>query len=146
MAPGVPGSGQGIAAHGFRGSFIAVMAEVEAGEGGRPRVIRLVAAVDCGRVVNPTLVRQQIEGGLVFGLAQALGASTGFTASLADVRGFDRLWLPRLADTPDITVEVIASDEGPGGVAELAVPPVAPAIANALFAATGTRHRALPIA
>ncbi|KQU47453.1 aldehyde oxidase [Sphingomonas sp. Leaf339] len=142
---GVSGSGQGIAAHAFRGSYIAVMAEARGGADGRPVVERLVAAVDCGRVVNPDLVRQQIEGGLIFGLAQALGAATGFTRGLADVRGFDTLWLPRLADTPDITVELIRSDEAPGGVSELAVPPVAPAVANAVQAATGVRLRALPL-
>lgn len=140
---GVAGSGQGIAAHSFRGSHVAVLAEAEM-QAGRPVVGRLVAAVDCGRVVNPELVRQQVEGGLIFGLAHALGASTGFTRGLADVRGFDRLALPRLADTPDVTVEIVASDEPPGGVSELAVPAVAPAIANALFSATGTRIRRLP--
>jgi isoquinoline 1-oxidoreductase beta subunit len=108
-------------------------------------VDRLVAAVDVGRVVNPDLVRQQVEGGLIFGLAHALGAATGFDRGLATVRGFDTLRLPRLADTPDITVELIRSDEAPGGVAELAVPPVAPAIANAIRAATGYRIRTLPL-
>ncbi|MDP1027961.1 molybdopterin-dependent oxidoreductase [Sphingomonas sp. KR1UV-12] len=142
---GVAGSGQGIAAHAFRGSYIAVMAEAHRGADGRTVVDRLVAAVDCGRVVNPDLVRQQIEGGLVYGLAQALGASTGFTRGLATARGFDTLWLPRLADTPDITVELIRSDEAPGGVAEIAVPPVAPAIANALQSSTGYRIRRLPL-
>jgi isoquinoline 1-oxidoreductase beta subunit len=142
---GVAGSGQGIACHAFRGSFVAVLAEAHAGERGRPVVDRLVAAVDCGRVVNPDLVRQQIEGGLIFGLAHALGAATGFAGGLATARGFGELWLPRLADTPDITVELIRSDEAPGGVSELAVPPVAPAIANALFAATGERRRSLPL-
>ena len=141
---GVAGSGQGIAAHMFRGSHIAVMAEAH-GEGGRIVVDRLVAAVDVGRVVNPDLVRQQVEGGLIFGLAHALGAATGFDRGLATVRGFDTLRLPRLADTPDITVELIRSDEAPGGVAELAVPPVAPAIANAIRAATGYRIRTLPL-
>ena len=114
-------------------------------EGGRPVVDRLVAAVDCGQVINPDLVRQQIEGGLIFGLAHALGGSTGFTRGLADARGFGELWLPRLADTPDITVELIRSGEAPGGVGEIAVPPVAPAIANALWAATGNRIRRLPL-
>ncbi len=142
---GVPGSGQGMACHSFRGSRIAVMAEADMGADGRPVVRRLVAAVDCGAVINPDLVRQQIEGGLVFGLGQALGASTGFERGRPTARGFDRLWLPRLADTPDITVELIASPEQPGGVSELAVPPVAPAIANALQAATGVRIRSLPL-
>jgi isoquinoline 1-oxidoreductase beta subunit len=142
---GVPGSGQGMACHRFRGSRIAVMAEADMGPDGRPRIRRLVAAVDCGAVINPDLVRQQIEGGLIFGLGQALGASVGWTAGRPVDRGFDRLWLPRLADTPDVTVELIVSPEQPGGVSELAVPPVAPAIANALRAATGVRIRALPL-
>jgi isoquinoline 1-oxidoreductase beta subunit len=141
---GVAGSGQGIAAHSFRGSHVAVMAEAHV-EGARIVVDRLVAAVDVGRTVNPDLVRQQVEGGLIFGLAHALGAATGFSRGLATARGFDTLWLPRLADTPDITVELIRSDEAPGGVAELAVPPVAPAIANAVRAATGDRIRTLPL-
>ncbi len=142
---GVPGSGQGIACHSFRGSHIAVLAEAQVGEGGRPVVERLVAAVDCGAQINPDLVRQQIEGGLIFGMANALGVATGFTRGLADVRGFDTMHLPRLADTPDITVEVIRSDEAPGGVSELGVPAVAPAIANALQSATGYRSRDLPL-
>ena len=142
---GAPGSGQGIACHSFRGSHIAVLAEAEMAEGGRPRVERLVAAVDCGRTINPDLVLQQIEGGLIFGLAQALGASTGLTAGRTDVRGLAGLALPRLADTPDIIVEFVASDEAPGGVGELGVPAVAPAIANALHSATGIRLRNLPL-
>ncbi|TCQ09156.1 molybdopterin cofactor-binding domain-containing protein [Sphingomonas sp. PP-CC-3A-396] len=142
---GVAGSGQGIAAHAFRGSYIAVMAEAHMGADQRPVVDRLVAAVDCGAQINPDIVRQQIEGGLIFGMAAALGASTGFTRGLADARGFDTIALPRLADTPDITVEVIRSDEAPGGVGELGVPAVAPAIANALYASTGFRIRNLPL-
>ncbi|RDE06025.1 xanthine dehydrogenase family protein molybdopterin-binding subunit [Sphingomonas aracearum] len=142
---GVAGSGQGIACHSFRGSHVAVLAEAHVDEGQRIRVDRLVAAVDCGRVVNPDIVRQQIEGGLLFGLAAALGGSTGFTENLADMRQLAQLSLPRLADTPDITVELIRSMEEPGGVSELAVPPVAPAIANALQSATGLRLRRLPL-
>ncbi|MFC3579841.1 xanthine dehydrogenase family protein molybdopterin-binding subunit [Sphingomonas hylomeconis] len=142
---GVAGSGQGIACHAFRGSYIAVLAEASIGAGQRPQVDRLVAAVDCGRQVNPDVVRQAIEGGLIFGMAQALGATTGFTENLADARGFGDLALPRLATTPDITVELIRSEADPGGVSELAVPPVAPAIANALQSATGFRIRSLPL-
>jgi isoquinoline 1-oxidoreductase beta subunit len=142
---GAEGTGQGIAAHAFRGSYIAVMAEAHVEEDQSVSVDRLVAAVDCGRAINPDIVRQQIEGGLVFGMAAALGCSTGFTANLADARGFQDLDLPRLADTPDITVELITSEADPGGVSELAVPPVAPAIANALRAATGVRLRSLPL-
>ena len=142
---GVAGSGQGIACHSFRGSHIAVLVEAHVGEGQAVSVDRIVAAVDCGRMVNPDVVKQQIEGGLLFGMAAATGGATGFKANLASARSFGDLGLPRLADTPDITVELIASEADPGGVSELAVPPVAPAIANALRAATGYRMRTLPL-
>jgi isoquinoline 1-oxidoreductase beta subunit len=142
---GQPGSGQGIACHSFRGSHIAVLAEAQLTSDRRVKVERLVAAVDCGRMVNPDLVQQQIEGGLLFGLAGAVGCSTGFTENVADVRDISELRLPTLADCPDITVELIRSNAEPGGASELAVPPVAPAIANALQAATGVRFRRLPL-
>ncbi len=142
---GVAGSGQGIACHAFRGSYIAVLAEAHIGDGGRPVVDRLVAAVDCGRVIHPDIVRQQIEGGLIFGTAMALGAATGFVGGVASVHGFEGMGLPILDDAPDVTVEIIRSDEGAGGVGELAVPAVAPAIANALQSSTGARRRFLPL-
>lgn len=142
---GVAGSGQGLACHAFRGSYIAVLVEAHVSDGDRIRVDRIVAAVDCGRTINPDIVRQQIEGGLVFGMAAATGAGTGFARNLATARALRDLDLPRLADTPDITVELIPSEATPGGVSELAVPPVAPAIANALYAATGKRLRTLPL-
>jgi isoquinoline 1-oxidoreductase subunit beta len=141
---GVPGSGQGIACHSFRGSHIALLAEAHFEDGRVPRVDRLVAAVDCGRQINPELVRQQIEGGLLFGMAAALGAPIGVEGGRPAPARLGALNLPRLADTPDITVELIRSDAEPGGVSELAVPVVAPAIANALYAAAGFRLRRLP--
>ena len=141
---GGEGSGQGIACHSFRGSHIAVLAE--AGLSGRKiKVSRLVAAVDCGRVINPDLVLQQIEGGLIFGLAAAIGCSTDFTENVADVETIGELALPTLADMPDISVELIPSGSDPGGVGELGVPAVAPAIANALQSASGVRFRRLPL-
>lgn len=139
-------SGQGVAAHGFRDSYIAVMAETHRDDAGRPIVDRLVAAVDCGRVVNPDIVRQQIEGGLIFGLAALRGGAVEFEQGYATPSQLGALNLPRLADTPDITVELIRSDGDPGGVGELAVPPVAPAIANALATLPGfPRIRSLPM-
>jgi isoquinoline 1-oxidoreductase beta subunit len=143
---GAVGSGQGVAAHGFRGSYVAVMAETHRDESGRPVVDRLVAAIDCGRVVNPDIVRQQVEGGLIFGLAALRGGAVGFDRGWAVPSRLGALNLPRLADTPDITVEILSSDEAPGGVGELAVPPVAPAIANALATLPGfPRIRSLPM-
>lgn len=141
---GVPGSGQGIACHSFRGSHIAVLAEAHFEEGQRPQVDRLVAAVDCGRLINPELVLQQIEGGLLFGMAAALGGAVRFDRGRATPTRLGRLGLPLLADMPDITVELIRSEAEPGGASELAVPAVAPAIANALQAAAGFRLRTLP--
>ena len=142
---GIQGSGQGIACHKFRGSYIAVFVEAHIDEDQSISVERIVAVVDCGRQINPDLVRQNIEGGLVFGMALALGSSTGFEQGLATTRGFGALGLPVLADVPDIMLEFIASEAEPGGVSELAVPPVAPAIANALQSATGFRIRSLPL-
>jgi isoquinoline 1-oxidoreductase beta subunit len=97
-------------------------------------------------MIHPDIVRQQIEGGLIFGLAGALGCAPGFDAGLTRAHRLGQLNLPALADTPDISVELLPSNEDPGGASELAVPPMAPALANALFAATGRRFRQLPIA
>jgi isoquinoline 1-oxidoreductase beta subunit len=142
---GVAGSGQGLACHSFRGSHIAVFAEAHIDEDQSIGVDRIVAAVDCGRTINPDIVKQNIEGGLVFGMAAALGGSTRYKQGWAESLGMGGLDLPRLADVPDITVELILSEADPGGVSELAVPPVAPAIANALQSATGFRIRSLPL-
>jgi isoquinoline 1-oxidoreductase beta subunit len=141
---GDPGSAQGLAAHSAFGSHIALYAETS-NEGGTIKVERLVAVADCGRIINPDIVRQQIESGLVWGLAATLGDRVTYAAGLAEQSGFAALALPRLADTPEIIVHLIPSAEAPGGVAELAVPVVAPAIANAVFSDTGKRLRSLPL-
>jgi len=137
-------SGQGLAAHAAFGSHIAVLAEAGL-DGTDVAVKRLVAVVDCGRVINPDIVAQQIEGGLIWGLGLALGDALGFAAGLPEQRGLADLRLPRLGDAPEIEVQIIPSDAAPGGVAELGVPVAAPALANALFSATGKRLRSLPL-
>jgi isoquinoline 1-oxidoreductase beta subunit len=139
------GSGQGIACHSSRGSHVAVVADARIEGAGKIVVDRIVAVADVGRLINPDIVRQQIEGGVIFGMAAALGASTGFERGLTTARRLSDFGLPTLADMPDLTIELVASDEAPGGVSEVAVPPVAPAIANALFAASGRRLRSLPL-
>lgn len=141
---GISGSTQGIACHSMRGSHIAVMATASIGPGGL-RVTNLTAAVDCGRIVNPAILRQQIEGGLIFGLAAAVGATSDYAGGIATARKLGQLGLPTLAQSPEISIEILDSDREPGGFGELAVPPVAPAIANALFAATGNRIRRMPL-
>ncbi len=141
---GVSGSGRGIACHTMRGSHIAIIVTARTSETG-VRVDRIHAMADCGRLINPDLARQQIEGGIVFGLAQALGSATDFESGLPTARRLRDIDLPKLADVPEITVEFARNDEQPGGVSELGVPAVAPAIANALFSAAGIRLRELPL-
>lgn len=141
---GASGSSKGLACHSMRGSHIAIIASARTGETG-VRVDRISAMVDCGRLINPDLARQQIEGGIIFGLAQALGVSTDFENGLPTVRRLREIDLPTLSEVPEIVVEFIRSDEAPGGVTEIGVPAVAPAIANALFSAAGVRLRELPL-
>lgn len=141
---GLSGTSQGLACHSMRGSHIALMATARQSERGL-QVEQLVAVVDAGRLVNPAIARQQIEGGLIFGLAAAVGATTDYEGGVATARKLGQLGLPDLSQTPQILVEFIDSDREPGGLGEIAVPVVAPAIANAMFAATGRRIRRLPL-
>lgn len=143
---GAGGSSMGLAAHSAFGSHIAMMVEIEVGRDQRIRVLRAVCAVDCGRVVNPAIVRQQIEGGVIHGLSAALGEPVAIENGTPVLRSIGGYRLPILRDSPEVTVEILESEEDPGGVTELAVPPVAPAIANALFSLTGRRLRSLPLA
>ena len=143
---GVAGSGQGIACHTMADSCIAVLAEAEASGSDTITVRRLFAVVDCGRVINPDIVRQQIIGGLIFGMAAATGGRIDVRRGTVEQERIGALGIPRLADMPQIEIELLQSAAPPGGVGELAVPPVAPAIANALYAKTGQRHRTLPLA
>jgi isoquinoline 1-oxidoreductase beta subunit len=142
---GMPGSSMGLAGHSCFGSHVATLVEVEVGTDQRIRVVRAVCAVDVGRVVNPEIVRQLVEGGIIYGISGATGRPTRFDRGLPQNRSIGSLGLPRLADTPEVTVEILESEEDPGGVTELGVPSVAPAIANAIFASTGQRLRALPL-
>jgi len=141
---GLRGSGQGLACHMMKGAYIAVM--IEAGfANGRIAVNRMVAVADCGKLVNPGIARQQIEGGLIFGLAMALGASPHYRRSLPAGMRLRDYGLPRLADVGDVVVEF---REGPGepiGLGEIGVPAVAPALASALSTITGKRYRRLPL-
>lgn len=141
---GRDGSGKGIACHSMRGSHIAMIVEAKNSDTGI-RVNRISAFVDCGRIANPAIARAQIEGGIIFGLAQALGSSTDYRGAMPTVRRLRDINLPILADAPEIQVEFMRSQETSGGIGELGVPAVAPAIANALFSATNVRLRELPL-
>jgi isoquinoline 1-oxidoreductase beta subunit len=141
---GIAGSGQGLACHMMRGGYIAVM--VEAGFAtGKVAVRRLLAVADCGRPVNPGIARQQIEGGLIFGLAMALGCAPRYRGSLPVGLRLRDYGLPRLADVGDVMVELLDSGGPPIGPGEIGVPAVAPALASALATVTGRRYRRLPI-
>ena len=143
---GAPRAGrfQGIALVNNIGSFTAEVAEVEIREG-KLRVVRVVCAVDCGRIVNPAIVRQQMESGIVYGLTAALKGKITIGKGRVQQSNFDRYEMLRIDEMPKIDVYIINSEEEPGGVGEASVPPIAPAVANALFAATGKRVRSLPI-
>jgi isoquinoline 1-oxidoreductase beta subunit len=142
---GQPGSSMGIAAHSCFGSYVATLVEAEVGPDQRARVTRAVCAVDVGRVINPEIVKQLIEGGIVYGIAGATGHPIRFSRGLPDRRDLAGLGLPTLTSSPEVTVEILESEEDPGGVTELGVPTIAPALANALFALTGRRLRTLPL-
>jgi isoquinoline 1-oxidoreductase beta subunit len=141
---GGAGSVMGIAGVSAFGSHIGLVANASIGSDQRAKVDRLVAAVDCGRTVNSGLVAQQIEAGLVWALAQATVSSPEWIAGMPRARGFDELGLPRLADAPQIIVEIIPSNEPPGGVSGLGTTVLAPAVANAIHASSGKRMRSLP--
>jgi len=149
---GADASGQGIACHrmdlgapeGERSGFIAVVATARQ-NAGAVRVDQLTAYLDIGRIVNMDVARQQVEGGMIFALAQAIGASTAYAAGLPLSGRLLQLGLPLLADCPKVDIAFADSNEQPFDPGELATTAVAPAIANALFSATGLRFRRLPL-
>lgn len=142
---GVQGSGQGIACHSMAGSHVALVAEAHVDGNQKVVVDSVVAVVDCGRVINPDLVRQQIEGGILYGIAAATGAPIEVRDGMVVPRNFAQLEFPQLASSPRIGIELVRSQAPSGGVSEIAVPPIGPAIANAIAAANGQRLRSLPL-
>lgn len=145
---GVNQSGQGIACarigDGPEAARIACVATARQGEGG-VRVTRLSAAVDIGRIINHDIARQQIEGGLVFGIGIALGNPVKLRGGIPEVLDYEALGLPTLADCPEMRIEFMASEAPPADPGELGTVVAPPAIANALFSATGLRLRRLPL-
>lgn len=139
-----PGRFQGLALVNNIGSFTAEVAEIEV-QKGKLRVHRVVCAVDCGRVVNPAIIRQQIESGIAYGLTAALKGAITIDKGRAQQSNFDRYEMLRIDEMPNIEVHIVKSEEEPGGIGEAAVPPIAPAVANAIFAATRKRIRKLPV-
>ena len=138
------GMARGVALHESFESIVAQVAFVSL-VGGRPKVHRVVCAADVGTVVNPGIVAQQMEGAVAFGLSAALGGRIDIEGSVVRQGNFPDLGLLRMADAPRVETHLVPSTRHPGGVGEPGVPPIAPAVANALFALTGRRFRSLPL-
>jgi isoquinoline 1-oxidoreductase beta subunit len=141
---GQAGSTMGIAGCSAYGSHIGLVATASIADGQRVKVHRLVAAVDCGRVVNNGVAAQQIEAGLIWALAQATISAPEWVAAMPRARPLGALGLPGLADAPEIVVEIIPSSDAPGGISGLGTTVLAPAVANAIHAGSGKRMRNLP--
>jgi isoquinoline 1-oxidoreductase beta subunit len=141
-----PGRGRGIAIEECYQSVVAEVVEVTVAPDGEITVDRVFCAVDVGMVVNPVSVAAQMEGGIVFGLTTALASAITIDAGAVVQSNFHDYPMLRLANSPEITVEIMASDLPPGGAGECGIVPVAAALANAVHAATGRRLRSLPLA
>ena len=142
------GHGRGVACNIYSGTtHIAYVVEVAVANPGAVKVKRVVAAVDCGLVINPAGVEQQMEGGIIWGISSALKGEITFKNGAAEQSTYSDFEVARMNDTPEIEVHIVQSDDAkePFGMGEPPVPPIVPAIVNAVFAATGKRIRQLPI-
>lgn len=141
--PQAPGVKQGLALVYYARTYGAVVADVSLNNK-MPKVHRVVAAFDCGLVVNPDIVEQQIQGGINYGLSAALTSKITIKNGRIEQHNFNDYKVLRLAEAPKIEVHLVPSTDSPTGVGELGVPPIAPAVGNAIFALTGKRVRSLP--
>src|SRR3974390_2492966 len=139
------GSGRGVSLQFVFGSYLAQVAEVDVAKEGAVRVRRVVCAVDCGTVINPDTVQAQIQSGIIFGATAALYGEITLKNGRVEQTNFDTYQILRLNETPAIEVHVINSPETPGGIGETGTSAIVPAIANAIFAATGKRLRKMPV-
>lgn len=140
------GRGRGAAFMNYGGTYVAHVAEVTVGRGGSVHVDRVTCALDCGQMVNPDTVRAQVESAILWGLSATLWGEITVEHGRTVQSNFDNYRVARMPDTPIIDVHLVENHETPSGVGEPPVPGVAPAIANAVFAASGRRLRRLPLA
>lgn len=136
---------RGVAVTSSFGSYVAQVAEVSINPDGKVRVHRMVAAVDCGRTVNPEIIKRQIEGAIVYGLSAALHEKITFKDGRVEQGNFNDYPMLRMDEMPRVEVHIVPSSEAPGGIGEPGLPAAAPAVINAIFAATGKRVRRLPV-
>jgi isoquinoline 1-oxidoreductase beta subunit len=139
------GHGRGVSIQNAFGSFLAEVAEVEVGKDGSVRVHRVVCAMDCGTVVNPDTVEAQLQSGVMFGTTAALYGEITIKSGRVEQSNFDTYQILRINEAPLVEVHLVKSSEPPGGMGESGVSAMVPAIANAVFAATGKRLRKMPI-
>ena len=139
------GQGRGVSLQSAFGSYLAQVAEVEVSKDGAVRVRRVVCAVDCGTVVNPDTVQAQIQSGIIFGATAALHGEITLKNGRVEQSNFDTYQMLRMNEAPAIEVHIVKSAEPPGGMGETGTSAIVPAIANAVFAATGKRLRKMPI-
>jgi len=147
LAPAADGArrARGVALHQSFGSTVAQVAEVSLAPDKRIRVHRVVCVIDCGTPVNPNLIRQQMESAVIFGLSAALYSEIHVVNGQVQQSNFHDYPVLRIPESPLIETEIMPSQAHPEGVGEPGTPPIAPAVANALFALTGQRLRALPL-
>ncbi len=143
-APTGKGQSRGVAVHESFHSYVAQVADITQRADGSFKVDRVVCAVDCGIAINPDIVRAQMEGGIGMGLGAALREAVTLKEGAIEQINFDRYQPLRIDEMPQVEVHIVASSEAPSGVGEPGVPPIAPAVANALFALTGKPVRRLP--
>lgn len=143
---GPEGTHRGVAVHKSFGSYVAEVADVRMREDGTVKVEQVICAVDCGVAVNPDNIRAQIEGGLGYGLSAILREEITLTNGEVDQFNYPDYMPLRITDMPEVEVHIVPSADAPTGVGEPGTPPIGPAVANAVFAATGQRVRELPFA
>jgi isoquinoline 1-oxidoreductase beta subunit len=139
------GTGRGVSLQFAFGSWLAQVAEVEVSKEGAVRVRRVVCAMDCGTVVNPDTVQAQLQGGIIFGATAALYGEITLKNGRVEQTNFDTYQILRMNEAPSIEVHIVKSTEPPGGMGETGTSAIVPAIANAVFAATGKRLRKMPV-
>ena len=140
-----PRSGRGVSIQNAFGSYMALVAEVEVAKSGEVRVRRVVCAVDCGIVVNPDTIRAQMQSAVVFGITAALHGEITLKNGRVEQSNFDSYQMLRINEAPQIDVHIVSSTELPGGMGEAGTSAIVPAVANAIFAATGKRLRKMPV-
>ena len=139
------GQGRGVSLQHAFGSYLSQVAEVEVTRDGAVRVKRIVCAVDCGVIINPDIVAAQMEGGTIFGLTAAMYGQINLVNGRVKQGNFNTYRPIRMNEAPVVETHLVKSAEAPGGIGEAATAIVAPAVTNAIFAATGKRIRTLPI-